>query len=496
MKHLKNPLLSVSIGIILIFTLVVFFATEASYEAIEIASMWVRNYFGFFYLYLGLGCVLFLLAIAFSPFGKIKLGKKNSKPEYSLWAWTAMLYSAGMGSGILLRAVQEPVFMQQHPPYQSDLQPEILALEFTFYQWGFTAWAFYGLFAMVVGYALFVRKKKVRVSSTIEDSISYPVAKSGIDIMTIITTVFGLIAAIGLGTTQINGGLNHVFTTNFGVTTTLLLAVLISAIAFYSAWQGVTKGIQIISKVNIVITTLLLLFVFLMSDITGILIAFGTATLNYLIDFVPMSLAYGSYHPGMAFLTDWTFYYWAFWIAWAPFTGIFIARISKGRTLRQLLLGVLIIPSLGTFFWFSVFGTSAFELIESWGSYNNEFGNVFSSIFVFFGNYPIATLLNFTTIFLLISFLVTSVDSAVFVLSMFTDHGKKDPNKKHRLIWAVFILMATMSLLLLGNAKPDIDVLTAVQKLLIVTSLPFALFMVYMAGAFVWELMNRKEKLT
>ncbi|MDO6517641.1 BCCT family transporter [Zobellia uliginosa] len=493
MRHLKNPLLALPIGFLVLFTLIVFFATEKSYEFIELASIWVRNYFGFFYLYLGLGCVLFLIIIALSPIGNIKLGKKESSPEYSLWSWTAMLYSAGMGSGILLRAVQEPVFMQQHPPFASHLTPEILALEFTFYQWGLTAWAFYGLFAMVVGYALFVRKKKVRVSSTIEDSISSPLAKKGIDIMTIITTVFGLIAAIGLGTTQINGGLNHIFDHDFGIGTTLLLAILISAIAFYSAWQGVNKGIKAISRINILITTLLLLFVFAMSDVSAILTAFGTASLNYLIDFVPMSLAYGSYHPGMTFLTDWTFYYWAFWLAWAPFTGIFIARISKGRTLRQLLLGVLIIPSFGTFFWFSVFGTSAFGLIEDWGQYQNEFGHVFSSIFVFFENYPMATLLNLTTLLLLVGFLVTSVDSAVFVLSMFTDRGKKNPKKKHRLIWSACILLATLALILLGNAKPDIDVLTAVQKLLIITSLPFALFMVYMAGAFVWEV-SRKQK--
>jgi glycine betaine transporter len=147
----------------------------------------------------------------------------------------------------------------------------------------------------------------------------------------------------------------------------------------------------------------------------------------------------------------------------------------------------LIIPSLGTFFWFSVFGTSAFQLIESWGVYNNEFGNVFSSIFVFFENYPLSGLLNFTTIFLLISFLVTSVDSAVFVLSMFTDKGRKDPSRRHRLLWSVFILIATMALLILGSAKPDIDVLVAVQKLLIITSLPFALFMVVMSVVFLKE---------
>lgn len=473
---------------------IVFFATEASYNAIEDASIWVRNYFGYFYLYLGLGCVLLLFAVAFSSLGKLKLGKKNEKPEHSLWAWTAMLYSAGMGAGILLRAVQEPVFMQQHPPYASGLEPEILALEFTFYQWGLTAWAFYGLFAMVMGYALFVRKKKVRVSATIEDTISNHVATKGIDITTIITTVFGLIAALGLGVTQITGGLNHVSGGDFGLAMTLSLAALISAIAFYSAWQGVDKGIKIISKVNILVTFLLLLFIFFTSDMGTIISSFGKATWHYLIDFIPMSLAFGNYNPGMEFLTDWTFYYWAFWLAWAPFTGIFIARISKGRTLRQLLLGVLILPSLGTFFWFSVFGTSAFELVESWGTYNDEFGNVFSSLFVFFGNYPMATLLNVVTIFLLIGFLVTSLDSAVFVLSMFTDKGKKEPSRRHRLIWSVFILLATMALILLGNAKPDIDVLTAVQKLLIITSLPFAFFSIAMAGIFLREMYGMKRK--
>jgi len=472
----------------------VFFATEASYNAIEDASIWVRNYFGYFYLYLGLGCVLLLFGLAFSPLGKVKLGKKDDTPEHSLWAWTAMLYSAGMGAGILLRAVQEPVFMQQYPPYASGLEPEILALEFTFYQWGLTAWAFYGLFAMVMGYALFVRKKKVRVSATIEDTISNKVARKGIDITTIITTVFGLIAALGLGVTQITGGLNHVFGGGFGLIITLSLAALISAIAFYSAWQGVDKGIKIISKVNILVTFVLLLFIFFTSDMLAILKAFGIATSNYLVDFIPMSLAYGNYNPGMEFLTDWTFYYWAFWLAWAPFTGIFIARISKGRTLRQLLLGVLILPSLGTFFWFSVFGTSAFQLIESLGTYNNEFGNVFSSLFVFFSHYPMATLLNMVTIFLLIGFLVTSLDSAVFVLSMFTDKGKKEPRRRHRLIWSVFILLATMALILLGNVKPDIDVLTAVQKLLIITSLPFAFFSIAMAGIFLKEMFGKRVR--
>ncbi len=156
----KHSILSISVVIIFICTLIVFLATEASYHAIETASLWVRNYFGYFYLYLGLGCVVALLLVAFSKYGKIKLGKANAKPEYSLGSWIAMLYSAGMGSGILLRAVQEPVFMQQSPPFKSNLSSDIWALEFTFYQWGITVWAFYGLFAVIGGYALPVNKKK------------------------------------------------------------------------------------------------------------------------------------------------------------------------------------------------------------------------------------------------------------------------------------------------------------------------------------------------
>ena len=474
-------------------TLVVFIATEASYNTIENTSIWVRNYFGPFYLYLGLGCVLLLLGIAISPLGKIKLGKPSERPEHSFWAWTAMLYSAGMGAGILLRAVQEPVFMQQNPPYPSQASPDILALVYTFYQWGFTAWAFYGLFAMVIGYFLFVKKRKVLVSATISDVVTNKPSKTAIDILTVITTVFGLVAAIGLGTTQINGGINYIFFSQNGVLTTLLLTTIISSLAFYSAWNGVNKGIKVISKVNILITIALLLFTFANSDMSAVVFNFYNATVQYVIEFIPMSLAVGDYNPGVVFLTDWTYYYWAFWIAWAPFTGIFIARISKGRSLRQLLLGVLIVPSLGTFFWFSVFGTSAFQLIEGWGSYQGEFSGVFSSLFIFFANYPMASILNLTTILLLIGFLVTSVDSAVYVLSMFSDKGKKNPSKTHRLLWSVIIFLTSVALILLGNAKPEINVLIAAQKLLIITSLPFAFFMVIMTVIFLSQLINKKK---
>ncbi|MFI2741173.1 BCCT family transporter [Zhouia sp. PK063] len=491
-KHFqKHKLLIISAGLLLLFSFIVFFKTAAVYTSIEITSLWVREWFGSFYLWLGLGCVLFLILLAVSPLGSYKLGSPDDKPEHSRWAWFTMLYSAGMGAGILLRAVQEPVYMFQHPPIQTGNTANRIALEYTFYQWGFTAWAFYGLFALIIGYYVFNQKQKVLVSSSINTSEKTKKFTGIIDVLTILTTIFGLVGAVGLGTTQITGGLKHLTHLNLGINTTIFITILISLLAFISVWNGVNKGIKIISKLNMLVTIALLIFVFVQTNILHILETFLVTTYHYLIDFLPMSIAYGNYNPGKAFLTDWTYYYWAFWLAWAPFTGIFIARISKGRTIRELLFGVLIIPSLGTFIWFTVFGESAFHLINSWGTYNNEFGNVFTSIFVFFQHYPLHKFINGVTIFLLISFLVTSVDSAIYVLSMFTDEGKQHPNKKHRLLWSVLFLIFAVALLILGSAKPDIDMLTALQKLLIITSLPFAFFTVYIAFKFLYDLLRK-----
>ncbi|MCG9970179.1 BCCT family transporter [Christiangramia crocea] len=470
---IKNKVFSISAIILLLSSILIFLFTAEFYNSIEEISLLVREYFGTLYLWLGLGCVLFLLIIALSKFGRIRLG--NTPPEFDRWSWIAMLYSAGMGAGILLRAVQEPVYMLLNPPIQTGESAEIISLEYTFYQWGFTAWAFYALFALVIGYSIFVEKADVRLSSGFSAFKKNRFFSSSVDVLTILTTVIGLVAAIGLGTTQIEGGLSHMESRKPGsLLQNMGLVFLICSLAFMSAWAGVHKGIKRISNWNIYIALILMIFVFLTGDVSGILSNFFNSLYHYIIDFIPLSLATGKFDPGVKFLTDWTYYYWAFWLAWAPFTGIFIARISKGRSLREMILGVLLIPSIGSFFWFSVFGTSAFELIETWNSYNGEFGNVFTSMFVFFESYPLSIFTSFTVIILLVSFLVTSVDSAIFVLSMFTDNGRQEPQKKYRLAWAVLIFIFCEAIIVLGQVKPDSNVLTAMQKFLIITSLPFA----------------------
>ena len=471
----RNLLLIASAFILLFIAVYVFIFTEKFYNLIEDGSLWVREWFGGFYLWLGFLCVVFLLVLAFTRVGKQRLGK--APPEFNRWSWIAMLYSAGMGAGILLRGVQEPVYMLFNPPIKTGQSNEIIALEYTFYQWGFTAWAFYAMFAILIGHSLFVKNRNIRLGTSLRQFKRVKFLPAGIDLLTILTTVAGLVAAIGLGTTQIEGGIGHLLDKGSGdLVLTMLLVLLICSIAFLSAWAGIDKGIKRLSNWNIYFTILLLLFVFLQGDILLMLENFLLTTYHYLLDFIPLSLAYGNYDPGKEFLTDWTYYYWAFWLAWAPFTGIFIARISKGRTIREIILGVLLIPSLGTFLWFSVFGTSAFNLIEQWGTYQNEFSNVFTSLFMFFNNYPLAIFTNILTVILLISFLVTSVDSAIYVLSMFTSKGSEDPKRRYRLIWALIILIFSEAIIVLGNIKPESNVLTAMQKFLIIGSLPFAFF--------------------
>ena len=207
-----------------------------------------------------------------------------------------------------------------------------------------------------------------------------------------------------------------------------------------------------------------------------ILKQYAHALYRYLIDFIPMSLALGDFDPGKKFLTDWTYYYWAFWLAWAPFTGLFIARISRGRTIREIIIGVLLVPSLGSFFWFTVFGQSAFEMINSVGEYKGEFDNVFTSLFIFLSHYPAQSIVNTIVVLLLVSFLVTSLDSAILVLSMFTSKNTNNPSKKHRIVWSILLTICAIGIVLLSFAKKDQDVLSAVQKLLIITSLPLSFF--------------------
>ena len=496
-KHfIQFNLLGWSILILLVFSLWILFDPLRAITTISEVSLWVREYFGQFYLVLGLACVLLLIVLAVLPIGKRKLGNMNDIPEYDLWSWSAMLFSAGMGAGLILRAVQEPVFMLMNPPIQSSNDANSLALEYTFYHWGFTPWAMYGLFALIIGYYIYVQKAPVLMSAPIKKIHANTYLLKSIDILTILITVIGVIAAVALGVTQISGGLNHLMPElDLNFKGTIFILILVSSISLISASYGVNKGINIISKFNITIAIFLLLFVFLQGDMWLMISRFVKTLYLYISDFLHLSLAIGSFDPGKEFLSSWTYFYWAFWLSWAPFTGIFIARISKGRTIREFVIAILLIPSLGTFFWFTAFGETAFLRLEQWEHYNNEFGNVFTSIFIFFEVYPMQAVINSMVVLVLFTFLITSMDSAIYVLSMFTDGGNRSPAKKHRYIWGVFLPIFGCSMLLLGNKLANLDLLGAMTKLIVITSLPYAFLTILISIIFIRSLIHSKEKL-
>ncbi|MFO7745654.1 MAG: BCCT family transporter [Psychroflexus sp.] len=488
----KNQLITASLFILGLigFCFVVF--PEVSFQVISKSSIWVISIFGKFYLVLGLFICIYLLVIAFSTFGKKRLG--SGKPEYKTLSWLAMMYSTGMGAGIILRAVQEPIFMMQQPGVEVLRPKEIHGLEMTFYHWGFTAWAFYGLFALFIAYLLFIKNKNIQLSHLIP-KLSNPIVTQLIDLLVILTTVFGVVSAVALGIRQVEGGINFVSDSNFGIILSVVLCVFIFSLALFSSIKGLSKGIRHLSNINIFLTLLLLAYVMFNTDVSLIFSYLIRATSNLVQDFIPLSLAMGDFNFSETFLSDWTYYYWAFWLAWAPFTGIFIARISKGRSIRQLILGVLIVPSLGSFLWFTSFGTSAIELINSEAVSNTAFTDVFTATFVLLKHFPLGFYAVILAIFLLIGFLITSVDSAIYVLSMFSDLTKIKPSSQHKWIWGILLFLITLGFLMIGKFSDASDVLEAVQKLLIVSSLALALLSILFIIGFTLSLFrNHKFK--
>lgn len=448
----------------------------------------ILEVFGGFYLVLGLGAVLLLLVLSLSPIGSRRLG--GEKPEYSWFSWIAMLYSTGMGAGLLLRAVQEPMYYYSNPPRESVLSRGEFALQYTFFHWGLTPWAFYGLFGLLIAYNLYERSGTVLISSVLGKAWKNSLLAGVMDAVTILCTLLGVVAAAGLGSRQLLEAISY-WTGTTGLTSAyaVFLALLVGALATLSASLGLTKGIRNLSNLNICLALALLLFVGVMAGDWKLLDSLLSAIGVYILEFFPMSLNLGDFQVSREFLTDWTYFYWAFWLSWTPFTGVFIARISRGRTIRQFVLGTLIVPVTATFLWFAFFGSSAFELIESGEVAAGQFDSIYSAIFNFFSAFPASRWSNAVTTLLVFTFLITSVDSAIFVLSMFSKGGDVQPGKKLRLFWGATISLTTVAVILRGQDH----LLESVSQLLILFALPFSFLFVMMVIYFVYKVTKRRK---
>jgi glycine betaine transporter len=483
-KALPNPTLALSLAFCLIFLFFAFAFPTGLAAWLSQASSLTLRWFGGYYLWLGVGVVAVLVVVAASPLGRVRLGRPGERPEYSTWAWVAMLYSTGMGAGLLLRAVQEPLYYYTHPPVQVATAPDILALEYTFFHWGFTPWGFYGLFGLIIAYFLYVRGRGILPSAAVGPAS--PALVAVIDAISLISTILGVVAAVGLGSSQLLGGLNHLGQWTLGLPFVLLVIGVVTAVATLSARSGLGRSIKWVSQLNLAGALFLLAFVWFQTGPAAakqLALALG----HYLRDFLALSLNLGAYHAPDQFLADWTYFYWAFWLAWTPFTGVFIARISRGRTLRAYVAGTLLVPALGTFVWFAGFGTSAFRLVGSPAQYQGQYDSIYSAIFVFFQQLPWPWLTNPVAVAIVFTFLLTSVDSAIFVLSIFSDGGRPEPSARHRLLWGVMLGLFTIAVVLVGRE----GLLRSVSQLLVLFALPFALVFGGMVVAWGWAVWRR-----
>jgi glycine betaine transporter len=484
LHRLKNSLFLSGL-IIALFIITALLFPDVYREQLAVWTQAILEVFGGFYLVLGFGAVLLLLVLAALPIGNRRLG--GEQPEYTWLSWIAMLYSTGMGAGLLLRAVQEPVHYYNNPSRESVLTKSEFALQYTFFHWGLTPWAFYGLFGLMIAYNLYERKGSILSSSTFGLDSRNSFRASFINAITILCTLLGVVAAVGLGSSQLLGAIKY--WTGLPILPSFyaaFLVVIVGGLATLSAFLGVSRGIKNLSNLNIILALALLAFVMVVGASWLPFAILLKAVVYYLLEFLPMSLNLGAHRVSQQFLTDWTYFYWAFWLSWAPFTGVFIARISKGRTIRQFILGTLVVPVAGTFLWFTFFATSAFKLIKNGISTTDQFASIYRAIFNFFAAFPLSSLSNAVTTILVFTFLITSIDSAIFVLSMFSSQGTTQPGKSIRLLWGAIISLTTIAIILLGRDQ----LLESVSQLLILFALPFSFLFAAMVGYFILKLLR------
>jgi choline/glycine/proline betaine transport protein len=445
------------------------------------AQAFVLDTFGWFYL-LTVGILLFsVLFFALSRFGRLKLGPDDAEPDYPYASWLAMLFAAGMGIGLMFYAVAEPILHYSVPP---EAEPRTIAaarqaMEFTFFHWGLHAWAIYAVVGLSLAYFSFRYNLPLTIRSgfypLIRERIDGPIGHA-VDVFAICGTVFGIATSLGLGVLQMNAGLNHLLGVPNAVWVQILLIVVVMGAATLSVVSGLDAGVRRLSEGNLVVAIVLMLFVLVVGPTTFIFKAFVQNIGAYLDDLLPRTFTLYAYEP-RAWISDWTLFYWAWWISWSPFVGMFIARISRGRTVREFVLGVLFVPSTFTFFWMTVFGNSAIalDLGPAAGALAREVQeNLPVALFQFFAYLPLSGITSTLAVVLVGIFFVTSADSGSLVVDALASGGRDDTPVWQRIYWCVVQGTVAALLLLAGG-------LVGLQTMTLIAALPFAIILLLLA---------------
>ena len=433
--------------------------------------------------------LFFVLYIAFSKYGKIRLGGPQSKPEFSTGAWFAMLFSAGMGIGILFWSVGEPINHFINPPNADPrtIQAARESMEITFLHWGLHAWGIYALVGMSLAFFTFNKKLPLTISSVfyplLGEKVHGPWGKV-INILAVVATLFGLATSLGMGVQQVSAGLAHLFNLPDTLTAQVLLITVITFAATGSVIAGLSGGVKKLSQLNMILGAIFLVFMIIVGPTLFIFNSFIQNVGGYVQNFFELSFWTETYKQS-AWQSDWTVFYWAWWISWSPFVGMFIARISRGRTLKEFVLGVLIVPSLLTFLWLSTFGGSAIflELNSLADVATAVTDNIATSLYVLLEQFPISWVTSTVGVILVTSFFVTSSDSGSLVVDSLTAGGKLDAPVPQRIFWAL-TEGAVAAVLLIGGG------LGALQTAAISTGLPFAILLIIL----MWSLLKGLDK--
>ena len=498
---------------VMVVVFVVFTALNVEFanEVYSTIRGWIESTLNWYYITAVTAMLFACFYLMFSRFGNIRLGDDDSRPEFSNFSWFAMLFSAGVGIGLLFFGIAEPIFyFDNSAPWgypnnpfadragvtEMDPQRAILAMRVTYFHWGFHGWAVYVVIGLCLAYFGFRKKLPLTLRSAlypvIGDRIYGPVGHA-VDLLAVFGTVFGVATSLGLGVSQMATGLNVLIGVDPGVTTQIVLIVIISIVATISAVSGVGNGIRIISEWNIWLSIVLLAY-FLFGGPAKWLLGFFVTTLgDYLWHFIPMGFQTFNSEGAAAWQGGWTIFYWGWWISWAPFVGMFIARISRGRTIREFMVGVMFVPTTIAFFWLCIFGGNAIfmelnaadgvgtagiaQLVRDWNLPAALYGTIERLTDVNWLNLAMAALATF----LLATWFITSSDSGTLVITTMLSMGSDDPPQKFRIVWGLGEGFVAAVLLLAGGLK-------ALQTASIAAALPVSVIMLLMTWGIIKSL--------
>jgi glycine betaine transporter len=398
--------------------------------------------------------------LALGPYGKIKLGADDEEPEFSNASWIAMLFAGGMGSGLLFWGVAEPVTHFSAPPSMPGGTPDAAreAMVITNLHWGFHAWSIYAVCGMVIAYFTFRLNRPSMISTPIRSLFtgrSNEGYATAADVLGVVAVVFGLAGSLAMGALQVRSGIGSVFGVPATNTTSAVILAVLFVCYMLSATTGVDKGIRILSNLNMIIALSIMAFVLIFGPTAFILESFVTSVGDYFSRLIDMSFRMYPYRNNADWTVSWTLTYLIWWLAWGPFVGIFIARISRGRTIREFCFGVILTPTLFSILWFATFGGSGIfiELFGGGGLSELIAQDVSIALFAFFDSFPLSGVLSMLAVLLVFVFLVTSADSGTFVLSMMTTDGNLNPPLGHKLVWGILIAALTGSTLFAGSIE-------------------------------------------